>query len=901
VPDARDQSDQAVDDRQSALIAFAERLQSIQRACGNPSIRQLVGIMKRRGTMYSRTTINAKLLGESKPSWAFVMAFVDACTDYAGPPTGNLDIEALRVEYGGLIERLGRSTRRSSQEPAAPTGRPEDGQDTELDMDRRLATYASVPISAPLDQLPHTVHGRDGIVATVESALYAGKGSVHVLAGVGGCGKTTVALEVARRNADRLPVYWVSAAEPAVFTAGMRQVAVALGVPESQAATAFLGHQSAVDCVWSVLAEQQSPWLLVIDNADDSRLLLATADGNGRSGAWIRVPRTGTVLITSRDSGAATWGSRSTIHRLDCLGVEEAADLLLDLTGGAGGSRDDARTLAQRLGGLPLALSIAGAYIASTVPVAPWPGVIRDFAAYTAALDAEFTQVIDAQPFGVVGSERDDRHNVARTWELSLDLLEDLGVAGARPLLRLLSAFGPTPIPYLILLDPTELRRSGYIRDATYNSTARALHALATFGLVDLHRPLPGTDDRLGHRVTLHPLVRDTNASLASRIDRPEVAALAITLLANSVDTGRLDTPEDPDVWPWWHILAPHALTLFNQIIDGDAVDADGHTILTSCRIAGLAARHLHTRGLYEQAEQVGRKVLEITGNMLGRQHTDTLVAQHALARILHARGRLEEAESLLRDLLHRRRQTCGDLDPTTLAARYNLARILHARGRLGAAHTELQELLKIRTPVLGAESAPVLSIRHNLASLLQAQGRLDEAEAEFRSVLEISERVLGDKHPRTMATRHGLARTLHARGRADEAREEYLDVLEIRSHVLGPRHPDTLTTRHALAAVLQTIGQLSEAEAELRVVLQLRRNVLGDEHPHTLTTRNKLARVLRAQERFDDARTEYEAVLASRRKVLGDDHPHTENTRQKLAAVNRHLAAEDTRTASVC
>ena len=109
----------------------------------------------------------------------------------------------------------------------------------------------------------------------------------------------------------------------------------------------------------------------------------AVADHTG----WVRPARNGVVVVTSRDGRASVGGSNTRIDRVGRLPTDDAAAMLLDLTGGHGGSNDDARLLAERLGGLPLALRLAGSYLASTARAAPWSGLVRDFEGYRGALD----------------------------------------------------------------------------------------------------------------------------------------------------------------------------------------------------------------------------------------------------------------------------------------------------------------------------------------------------------------------------------------------------------------------------------------------------------------------------------------------------------------------------------
>jgi hypothetical protein len=241
----------------------------------------------------------------------------------------------------------------------------------------RQIPEATLSIAAPTGQrdLARPLRGRDQDVAELARP---GLG-VQVLCGMGGCGKTRLALEAAataqRHGAE---AWWITAAQQASLEASMRALGRRLGLSD-----AALDHGDAADLIWQHLADRDGRWLLVIDNADDPQALAgdaaSVADGRG----WLRPLTTsvGTVLVTSRDASPGSRGSWCHRRRLGMLPADQAARVLVDHSGynPALGSDDDARDLAERLGGLPLALKIAGSYLAEAAAIrAPFAGCPPD-------------------------------------------------------------------------------------------------------------------------------------------------------------------------------------------------------------------------------------------------------------------------------------------------------------------------------------------------------------------------------------------------------------------------------------------------------------------------------------------------------------------------------------------
>jgi hypothetical protein len=176
---------------------------------------------------------------------------------------------------------------------------------------------ASQPVR--LAPRPEFLAGREGLLAGLHALLSAGDGAaprVAVLCGLGGCGKTSVAVEYAYRHLGEFGVVWqFPAEEPAALAAGFGDLAAQLG------ARSLLDGGDPVAQVHAALAARPGDWLLVLDNAPSAaavRDVLPPAGG-------------GRVLVTSQD---AHWpGGR--VVEVPVLDREVAAGFLLARTGSA--------------------------------------------------------------------------------------------------------------------------------------------------------------------------------------------------------------------------------------------------------------------------------------------------------------------------------------------------------------------------------------------------------------------------------------------------------------------------------------------------------------------------------------------------------------------------------------
>ncbi|MFD6991722.1 tetratricopeptide repeat protein [Streptomyces sp. NPDC059943] len=713
---------------------------------------------------------------------------------------------------------------------------------------RRRAEPGVAPgmsVAPPTGAVPELIRGRDQVMRRLRRWLRKPPGAVVVLAGMGGAGKSTAAAALARHAARPRQmgrprrVWWVWAADPLSLAAGLASVARQLDAGPADLEAIATGAADGPDRFWELLSRAPSGWLLIFDNADSPEILggsrtdavrngLRQAGATGVTGTagsdgtgWVRPSRRGLTIVTSRDADQETWGRHARVVPLGRLGEADAARALRDLAPGAG-DEAQARVLARRLGGLPLALHLAGRYLRSTVVHCP------TFAAYAEALDSDGgLRLLDS-------SGASDRSVVTRTWEISLDDLARGGVPQARTLVRLLSCYAADASIPLDLLDGRRLSSlfppepAGRAADHPDLLLEHGLRGLERVGLIDTGSP--GRERAL----TLHPLVVETNRlhlrEMPARSAEPDAALVrqvAVALVVGALSGLRVDEPAD---WPRYRTFGVHLHALLGTA--ADHLDPDGLTALL--RSTWATVRALDASGAHDVAETLNRAAL---AHVPGPDHEAGLCLRHQLAWKLATRGEFTDAELMFSEVGERRARLLGDDDPQTLTT------------------------------------------RHELAWVAGCQERWAEAEARYDLVLDERRRVLGEQHPDTLLTRFERGWSIANQDRFEEARTELELVLRDRARLLGEAHHRTVGTRHELAWIAAKQGRPAEAERLYRHVLDDRRRALGDEHLSTLTVRHELAWVLARRGRSKDAAALFAEVLAVRRRRLGEDHPDTRAT----------------------
>ncbi|MCC8244589.1 tetratricopeptide repeat protein [Saccharothrix luteola] len=748
--------------------------------------------------------------------------------------------------------------------------------------DRPTPITPGTSVAPPLGRLTHKVRGRSELVAALTDDV---GGSIAVLAAGGGFGKTTVALDVART----LPrVWWVDASSRDSLLAGLAEVALQAGADSHEVREAWAGRGgSAIELLWRNLDHQSEPWALVFDNADDPDVLAATnhrvADGNG----WLRTPKpTGSILVTSRTGTG--WPTAARVHQVRQLDPDDGAQVLLDLVDA--GDRRDAAALARRLGGLPLALRLAGRYLAVAQDAPALPGLEppTTFMAYLERWDERFTELTE-------GESASPRESLSRTWEMSMDLLAERGQPQTRQLLRLISTFAEAPVP-TFALDAAVMAASELLRGLTAHQLSLLLRALQDVGLLDV----------VESSVVVHPVIRDANRHQPDfEQNRQAYADLVARLLR---DATKEHWGRDPEAWPRWRSVVPH-LDVLGEIDDPELEEATA-TVLYH------GAEYTRAVGLYAVSEALYDRSLAACLRVTGPDSESTLAVRHSRADLRRSQGDLALAETEHRALRHDLERTAADAS-RILDIRACLAEILHELGRSEEAEAELDDVVAERGRVLGPTALDTLEAKHRFGHLLWDRGRLTQAADEHREVLAASVAHRGDEDVYTQIVRVCHARVLQQLGRVDEAEAElrracsapesplnarwflsgllrsrlrfeeaeveHRGALDEFVRVLGDEHPQTLALRHDFGHLLEEKGSLPAAEAEHRQVVEAQVRLLGATHPNTLKTRHCRARILRKQERFDDAEAEFRAVLVAREGALGPDHHLVLSVRHQL------------------
>ncbi|SPJ87082.1 related to kinesin light chain [Fusarium torulosum] len=268
------------------------------------------------------------------------------------------------------------------------------------------------------------------------------------IVGLGGVGKSQLAIEFAHRFADRSPetwVFWVHASTQARVIEGFKSIADKVKLMGRNRPDADV-LQLMFDWLSNL---QNGKWLLVLDSADNSDVLFhSTSRGNDGQKLVEYLPQTpnGSILITTRNRDLAfrLTGTIQAIHEIGPMTEGEALKLLENRLGTLSNA-NIAAELVRSLDLIPLAISQATAYIQMRAPRTSLVQYLTEFQ----RSESKRAKLLSRDDGDLRRDLRQDggaSNAILTTWQVSFDHIRSRRPSAA-DLLSLMSFFNRQGIP----------------------------------------------------------------------------------------------------------------------------------------------------------------------------------------------------------------------------------------------------------------------------------------------------------------------------------------------------------------------------------------------------------------------------------------------------------------------
>ncbi len=691
--------------------------------------------------------------------------------------------------------------------------------------------------------------GRTEELASLHQKLQAGnRVSICAVAGMGGVGKTELAIQYARTHEADYPggICWLNARDTNLATEIIQfaQLYLNLEVPQKDWQERLLTLTEQVRWCWQKWQPPEGLVLVVLDDVTDlasCREVLPTANRFR-------------VLVTTR------------LQRLDTNFVElplgllsrEAALELLTALEGEGRVERDAQTAEQLcgwLGYLPLGLELVGRYLAEDPDLSLTQMLER--------LKAQRLQdeAIDLDEQQMQNTCSTAPRGVRAAFELSWQELEPV----TQRVAQYLSLYTPTVFLWEWVESDTKLLNCS---ESDINAAKKQLYKHHLIGRVE--------EREGGYKI--HPLIREfLQAKLAASQHKDKFRqAFAVVFVGIAQKIPESPTRKDIE-------LVKEAIPHLEEVAQNltDAL-ADDDLIWP---FVGLS-RFYEGQGLYKLAEPWRKQCLEQSQRLLGEEHPDVALSLSTLAGLYYYQGRYDQAEPLYVQALELRKRLLGEEHLDVALSLNNLAELYRSQGRYSQAEPLYVQVLVLRKRLLGEDHLDVALSLNNLAVLYYYQRRYDQAEPLFLQVLELRKRLLREDHLDVALSLNNLAALYKSQGHYDQAELLYLQALAMRKRLLGEEHSLVASSLNNLAELYDSQRRYDEAELLYLQALAMRKRLLGEEHPDVARNLNNLAVLYDSQGRYDEAEPLYLQALAVRKCLLGEEHPDVARSLNNLAVL---------------
>ncbi|KAK4232927.1 kinesin light chain, partial [Achaetomium macrosporum] len=486
------------------------------------------------------------------------------------------------------------------------------------------------------------------------------------LVGLGGVGKSQLAIEYAHWIAVGQPdrwVFWVHAGTQARVEEGFRTIADAVKLPGRNQRKADIPQ-----LVYGWLSNQRNGrWMMILDSADDLDVFYNPTTGNACNrrpfAMYLPQSRNGSIIVTTRNKELAfrLTGRRQNMIEIGPMAQADALALLENKLGSLPDT-DVATDLVQALDLVPLAISQAAAHIQARAPRSSPKKYLAEFR----ESERKRSRLLQYDA-GDLRRDGGTSNAILTTWQISFDHIRSKRPSAA-DLLSLMSFFDRQGIPGWVLKPPKDhavrAANQDESRDGESDDSDNGDDADGGFedDVAMLRDHCLIVANEAGDEFEMHGLVQLSTRRWLEVFGQQETFKLRfIERMAASFPTGEYEN---------WALCR----SLFAHVQVALSYRPSENTAETWATLLHNGGWYAWSQGRYDVAQQITGKARKVREKKLGKEDDATLASTSVFALVLLDRGRWSEAEELFVQVMEIRKTKLGADHPDTLKSMANLA-----------------------------------------------------------------------------------------------------------------------------------------------------------------------------------------------------------------------------------
>jgi tetratricopeptide (TPR) repeat protein len=727
---------------------------------------------------------------------------------------------------------------------------------------------------------------RKDVIAKIENELNNEKWAAIALKGIGGVGKTRILSEYATREKKEskyTDIVWFNAISEASIREEIRNFLINRGLNIDEK-----DPYRTPSVVFRQWMQNYENWLFLLDNVEHYEDISIFFDFD-KTLAGKRHILMSSRLETDKFPNIS-------IIEVNTFTLEEARVFLQSRTGKEPDEYTDKIADKYNLGGLPLALEQAAAYIKKEN---------ISYQSYLEKLEEALIDVLEEQhpELGVV--------SVRATWNISMQRIKK---ESAKQLLYLCAYFAPDNIHsewFVGAADvlPDELKKDVQ-NEIDFTEIKKELKAYSLVkiddnGRISMHRLLQGvvrkrleeeqdkwvkycmfvlnkhyfndfsTADSRMRFTSLAPHIEFVN----NFIDYDKASAEILILLLAAIHysflgDGFYNFADYSQSLKWY----TKSLASYEKIFSKE--NSFAASIYNNMSMVYCA------QGNYDKALGISNNALAIHEKEFDKDHLDIAIIYSNMASAYYYQGDYDKALGFNNKVLVIREKELGKEHSSTAKAYDNIGLVYCRQGDYNKALECHVKALAIFEKERGKEHIDTAIAYDNIALVYKNQGDYDKAlEFNFKASI-IFEKELGKEHPDIATNYNNIAMVYCAQGNYDKALEFYGKALAIDEKIFGKGHPDTAKTYKNMAEVYDMQSDYDKTLEFYGKALAINEKMLGKEHLNTATIYNNMAMIYHGKSYYDRALDFYAKALVVYEKMLGKEHLDTATIYNNIADI---------------
>lgn len=704
--------------------------------------------------------------------------------------------------------------------------------------------------------------------------------NIVVLAGLGGIGKTQLALQYITNNKQPYTLCgWFSAENIDHLYQNYIDFAK------------FLGYKDEHPNIKKVAAyvkdwlENNPGWLLVYDNVSNYEKIAPFLPQKG-----------GNVILTTRQQH---WPDKFTVLPVKVMTEEEATGLMGVLVKNGIEEKSKAKQLLRSIGYLPLAIVQAGTYIhQNKIKVSEYLDIYKK---YEQELLSEAACV-----------ERKKNSSVATTWNISFDAIigeseSKLETSLTQDILLAFAYLAPEKITremLVFLLKTKQLSLSS--PEIVLNKILRRLwrYSIISYdkdGFISIHRLVQcvlrhqcntlDASNRVGNIQALYTyILKSINAVFCkerSTLEKEKVRKFLLPHLQSLVKH------YDDQVWDsiplrlalsnilknigevfHYYMGAPYRAKPYYKRALFIKKKYYGANHIEVARILTQFGDAYGALGDPNKQKDFLEKALKITEEKYGKDHKELILVLESLGASHWALGNAKKSREILEKVLRLGEKFYGKESVRIAKILYYLGNV---QGDLGDARNQVKTLeraLTINEQQYGKEHIRISFVLENLGIAYRHLGKLQKSRKLLTKALAIQERYYGKRHVEVGETLANLSNTYLALKRPLKAKKLLKRSLEILENYYGKNHMYFARTLSYLGDVYICLEEYKKAAMILKKTLHIKNKYYGENHFSTAQTKASLGEAYLKIKNFKKAKLFLSAALKVQKKHYGKNHP---------------------------